>query len=213
LSTWTEINKFFFLKPTHLKETKPKVDSNSGATNSVVVIKNFDNSVRDARPESATLKRPTTAVRKRPSSGLGKGDKGQATATTTTPITDKKTSQPNTNTNTNNPTNTANPALPSNKPKPITAQHNIFEIHPVLKELSFLLKPKCLLDAAGDRFAFVTNKDQQRGHMPYFPPVGWTRYGINIKILYPNLGEWLAKDGNAKEWAVGYHGFKVKMSK
>ena len=145
--------------------------------------------MRDARPESAKFKRPTTAVRKRPSSGLG-GAKAQEVNERKPPIEQTKTQ---------------NQSIVTNK-----TSIKIFEIHPVLKELNFLRKPKSLLDPMGDRFEFQKHSQQQmRGNMPYSPPVGWIRYGINIKLLYPNLGEWLAKDGNAKEWAVGYRGFAV----
>ena len=146
--------------------------------------------MRDARPESAKFKRPTTAVRKRPSSGLGGGGGAKTQEATN----EKKVE-------------TTKPLTIINK-TPI----KIFELHPVIKELNFLRKPKCLLDPLGDRFEFVKHSQQQmRGSMPYYPPVGWTRYGLNIKILYPNIGQWLTKDGNTKEWAVGYRGFAVKL--
>ena len=143
--------------------------------------------MRDARPESAKFKRPTTAVRKRPSSGLGGAKTQEATN-------EKK--------------------VEATKPQTLINKTSIkiFEIHPVIKELNFLRKPKCLLDPLGDRFEFVKHSQQQmRGNMPYNPPIGWTRYGLNIKMLYPSIDEWLAKDSNAKEWAVGYRGFAVKL--
>jgi hypothetical protein len=88
---------------------------------------------------------------------------------------------------------------------------NYFQIHPCIKELDFLLKPKVLLDPIGDRFNFdhhIDKNDLKRGGHVYYPPIGWTRYGINIKLLFPDINKWLSKDGNKDEWAVAYHGFK-----
>ena len=164
-------------------------------TDNVVVIKNFDNSTRssiDPRPESASLRRPTTAVRKRPSSGLG----GKAETKPVEPI---KKPQP----------------LSTDNKAPIVKKvtSSFLVIHPIINELNFLRKPKSLLDPAGDRFEFALKNDLKRGNQPYYQPIGWIRYGLNIKLLYPNIAEWLSKDGNAKEWAVGYHGFIVNPLK
>ena len=173
-------------------------------SDNVVVIKNFDSSVRsgaEPRPESASLRRPTTAVRKRPSSGIGAAGAAKPSLPPenqpikpldTTPITNKKSEK-------------TTPAAP----KKIV--HNFFDIHPIIKELEFLRKPKSLLDPAGDRFEFPQGHSSlTRGSMPYHQPTaGWIRYGLNIKLVYPNISEWLSKNGNPKEWAVGYTGFKV----
>lgn len=59
----------------------------------------------------------------------------------------------------------------------------------------------------GDRFNFE-NVEKKRGNEIYYPPVGWIRYGLNVKSIYTDLNKWLAKDGNPDEWAVCYHGFK-----
>jgi hypothetical protein len=63
------------------------------------------------------------------------------------------------------------------------------------------------LDAEGDRFSFEKTV-KIRGNEPYVPPVGWLRYGIRVKSVYPDVNKWLTKDGNPMEWAVCYHGFK-----
>lgn len=68
--------------------------------------------------------------------------------------------------------------------------------------------PKIYLDPLGDRFSFEDRADSKRGGEKYYKPVGWIRYGLDIKKIYPNVSKWLAKDGNADEWAVAYHGFK-----
>jgi hypothetical protein len=63
----------------------------------------------------------------------------------------------------------------------------------------------------GDKFNFDHHNgknDLKRGGLAYNAPFGWIRYGINIKILFPDINKWLANDGNKEEWAVAYHGFK-----
>jgi len=64
-----------------------------------------------------------------------------------------------------------------------------------------------LLDANGDRYSFEKT-EKTRGSETYMPPVGWLRYGLKVKNIYPDMNKWLGKDGNADEWAVCYHGFK-----
>lgn len=84
---------------------------------------------------------------------------------------------------------------------------NFLEIHPVIKQLQFLLAPQVYLDPIGDRFNFKTEQSK-RGGESYDKPVGWIRYGLKIKSLYPDVSKWLSKDGNPDEWAVAYQGFK-----
>jgi len=53
---------------------------------------------------------------------------------------------------------------------------------------------------------------QMRGGFKYFQPKGWKRYGLSVLNKYmingkPN-NDWLAMDGRAGEWAVGFHGTK-----
>ncbi|CAF0706556.1 unnamed protein product [Brachionus calyciflorus] len=85
---------------------------------------------------------------------------------------------------------------------------NFLEIHPVIKELKFLIHPNILLDPVGDRGVFLNNSNLKRGGESYYPPVGWIRYGLNVKLIFNNNTKWLAKDGNKDEWAVVYNGFK-----
>lgn len=71
------------------------------------------------------------------------------------------------------------------------------------------MTPKSLLEPLGDRFEFrQTSPDLKRGGEIYYKPVGWVRYGLKINKIYPELGKWLAKDGNPDEWCVVYHGMK-----
>ena len=88
-------------------------------------------------------------------------------------------------------------------------------MHPILKEVKILIRPKIYLDPSGDRLNFKSKRvEKARGGEKYFPPTeGWIRYGLNIKSLYPNVTEWLGKDGNSEEWAVCYHGFKSSQVK
>ena len=82
-----------------------------------------------------------------------------------------------------------------------------FEIHPLIRELEYLRRPRIILDAKGDRiYGDSTLGDSQRGGLPYYKPIGWQRFGLNVSLLKYENNDWLAKDGNPNEWAVGYHG-------
>lgn len=111
-------------------------------------------------------------------------------------------SKPNSNTETQNKPTKQKEVQP---PKTI---HNPLEIHPVIKELRFLYEPKVCLYPVGDRF-IISNTPEKRGGMVYMRPVGWIRYGLKIKICYPDLKTWLTSDGSPNEWAVAYQGFKI----
>ena len=39
---------------------------------------------------------------------------------------------------------------------------------------------------------------EKRGGYPYYPPIGWFGFGLNVLDIYDN--------GNQNEWAVAYHG-------
>ena len=100
--------------------------------------------------------------------------------------------------------------MSSSKVIPTTLKYtDYFKVHPVIKELKFLVTPKTLLDPNYDQFQFEDVKSQ-RGGEPYFQPVGWIRYGLKVKLVYKDIPRWCANDGNPDEWAVLYHGFKVK---
>jgi len=90
----------------------------------------------------------------------------------------------------------------------------ILDVHPVIKEVKILLRPKILLDPSGDRLGFKSMKNLIRGGEKYYPPVdGWIRYGLDVKSLYSDISEWLSNDGNPEEWCVGYHGLKSSQLK
>lgn len=82
-------------------------------------------------------------------------------------------------------------------------------MHPVIKEIKFLISPVVLLEPAGDRFQFLARSNLVRGGEPYFPPLGWLRYGLKISKVHKDIDIWLSKDGNPEEWAVVYYGFKT----
>ena len=62
-------------------------------------------------------------------------------------------------------------------------------------------------DSRGDfLFQNPLGKQQVRGKKTYLQPKqGWVRYGMRVLDVYEG-NEWLMKDGNPKEWAVGFHG-------
>ena len=48
---------------------------------------------------------------------------------------------------------------------------------------------------------------EKRGGYPYYPPIGWFGFGLNVLDIYDNgNNDWLAYNGNQNEWAVAYHG-------
>lgn len=95
------------------------------------------------------------------------------------------------------------------KSSPKQQNFDSLRMHPVIKELKFLLYPKSFLEPIGDRFLFTQLNDQTRGGEAYFnPDQSWIRYGLKIKSVFPDIEKWLAKDGNVDEWCVLYQGFK-----
>lgn len=89
-----------------------------------------------------------------------------------------------------------------------TPNHNPLEMHPVLKELTFLYQNKIYLNPIGDRFN-IQSVTEKRGGEIYQKPCGWVRYALKVKICYPSIDTWLTSDGSPNEWAVAYHGFKI----
>ena len=87
-------------------------------------------------------------------------------------------------------------------------KYSAFEMHPVLKELTFLYTPNIYLEPSGDRFSILCANEIRGGEI-YQKPCGWVRYALKVKYCYPNKDTWLASDGNKNEWAVAYHGFKI----
>ncbi len=105
-----------------------------------------------------------------------------------------------------------NPTKSTAKPIKFT---NFLEIHPVIKEFKFLLTPKSLLDPSLDTFEFKETNPLVRGGEPYYEPIGWIRYGLNIKLAYKDFShmKWCTEDNNAEEWAIVYHGFNLNPLK
>ena len=70
------------------------------------------------------------------------------------------------------------------------------------------LKPEDF-DSRGDiRFPCRNGDEQWRGGLKYYQPDwDWVRVGFKCLGLYDDGNDdWLAMDGNAREWAVGFHG-------
>jgi len=65
-----------------------------------------------------------------------------------------------------------------------------------------------MIDPAGNND--FTNKGLSliRGSMAYHQPKGWMRIGLKVTGRFGNNEDWIAKNGNPNEWAVGFHGFK-----
>jgi hypothetical protein len=66
-----------------------------------------------------------------------------------------------------------------------------------------------MLDERGNRDPSEWPKPpQKRGGMPYNPPTNnWIGYGLKVLDEYDEgNNDWIAMDGNPKEWAVAFHG-------
>ena len=69
-----------------------------------------------------------------------------------------------------------------------------------------------ILDSAGDR-NIGWGINESRGGKPYFPPIGWNGYGINVLDRF-DLGDntWLDYHNVQGEWSVAYHGMGTSLS-
>jgi hypothetical protein len=86
-----------------------------------------------------------------------------------------------------------------------------FEIHPLIESWDYLRRPFIILDPRGDRiYGELLEKSFKRGGLAYYKPVGWERFGLKVSLLGYGESDWLAKDGNPNEWAVGYHGIMAE---
>ena len=47
---------------------------------------------------------------------------------------------------------------------------------------------------------------------PYFFPVGWHGYGLNVAGKYGNNDNWLKMDNNKEEWYVMFHGTNFRAA-
>ena len=68
-----------------------------------------------------------------------------------------------------------------------------------------------MLDFRGNRESGF-EEGGKRGGFDYFPPLGWKGFGLKVLDEYDNRNnDWLACNGNKKEWAVAYHGIGTKL--
>ncbi|CAF3408351.1 unnamed protein product [Rotaria socialis] len=75
---------------------------------------------------------------------------------------------------------------------------------------NFFGLPSYLFDKKGDlRYCNEEPIKLIRGKWDYYTPFrGWIRYGLNIDKFGSSGAHWLACDGAAGEWAVGFHGIR-----
>jgi hypothetical protein len=75
---------------------------------------------------------------------------------------------------------------------------------------TFFGLPSSLFDKKGDlRYCNEEPLKLSRGNWDYYTPFqGWIRYGLNAEKFGCSGAQWLACDGAAGEWAVGYHGLR-----
>ena len=67
-------------------------------------------------------------------------------------------------------------------------------------------------DIRGNRQPYEYSRNQKRGNLDYFPPIGWTGIGLNVT----KYDDWEIKFGkiNKKgEWCVVYHGTSLENAK
>ncbi|CAF3488603.1 unnamed protein product [Rotaria sp. Silwood1] len=70
--------------------------------------------------------------------------------------------------------------------------------------------PPYMFDKKGDlRYCNEEPLKLTRGNWNYYTPFrGWIRYGLNIDKFGSSGKQWIACDGVAGEWAVGFHGIR-----
>ena len=75
---------------------------------------------------------------------------------------------------------------------------------------SFFGLPPALFNKKGDlRYCNEEPLKLVRGKWDYYTPYkGWIRYGLDIEKFGNSGAQWLACDGAAGEWAVGFHGIR-----
>ena len=80
-------------------------------------------------------------------------------------------------------------------------------MHPLIKAWDYLRRPLIILDPRGDRiYGNLSDESLTRGKFPYYQAIGWERFGLKVSLLGYDNNDWLSKDGNTNEWAVGFHG-------
>ncbi|UJR20461.1 hypothetical protein I4U23_023590 [Adineta vaga] len=75
---------------------------------------------------------------------------------------------------------------------------------------SFFGLPSSLFNHKGDlRYCNDQPVKLSRGKWDYYTPFkGWIRYGLDVEKFGNSGAQWLACDGAAGEWAVGFHGIR-----
>ena len=95
---------------------------------------------------------------------------------------------------------------------------NVFAKDEELKTLSKVEKEliipkiklnKSMLYPKGNTLNNNWRKGEKRGGEDYIPPLGWNKYGINIKYCFNDKNyDWIGHSNNPGEWCVGYWGIK-----
>ena len=82
----------------------------------------------------------------------------------------------------------------------------IQDFHPA----SFFGLPSVMFDEKGNlRYCNEEPLHLTRGNWNYYTPFkGWIRYGLNVDKFGSSGSQWLACNGAAGEWAVGFHGLR-----
>jgi hypothetical protein len=87
---------------------------------------------------------------------------------------------------------------------------NLERIIQTFNPANFFGLSSALFDKKGD-LRYINEEPVKliRGKWDYYTPFrGWIRYGLNIEKFGNSGAQWLACDGAAGEWAVGFHGLR-----
>ena len=80
---------------------------------------------------------------------------------------------------------------------------NLKKIHSDLIMTACVLSKKAF-DSEGNRIE-GWGVGEKRGNKKYYPPIGWTGFGLKVKDKYEN-NIWIGMDNIEGEWCVAYHG-------
>jgi hypothetical protein len=94
-------------------------------------------------------------------------------------------------------------------------ESNLERVIQTFNPASFFSLPSNLFNNKGDlRYCNTEPLKLTRGKWKYYTPYnGWIRYGLDIDKFGNSGAQWLACDGAAGEWAVGFHGFRRDVLK
>jgi len=56
------------------------------------------------------------------------------------------------------------------------------------------------------KFGDYDNRGPKARPQPYFFPIGWKGYALNVEGRYGDNDNWLMMNGNEEEWYVMFHG-------